>query len=65
MAESTHGEPVYRQALSTADGELQDLNAQIEQLRAQIDRLERKKVAVESIRQAIGQWVETQGDTEA
>lgn len=63
MAESTHNEPLYQQALSAADGELQDINAQIAQLHAQIDRLERKKAATESIRQAIGQWIETQADT--
>lgn len=60
MAEPTQSEPLYQQALEAANGELQELDAQIEQLRAHIDRLERKKVAVESIRQAIGQWVETQ-----
>ena len=60
MAEPTHSEPLYQQALEAASGELQDLDAQIDQLRAHIDRLERKKAAVESIRQAIGQWVETQ-----
>ncbi len=60
MAEPTHSETLYQQALSAALGELRDINAQIDQLRAQIDRLERKKAAVESIRRAIGQWVETQ-----
>ncbi len=60
MAKSTHNEPLYQQALEAAQGELRDINAQIDQLRAHIDRLERKKTAVESIRQAIGQWVETQ-----
>ena len=52
--------PVYQQALEAAKGELQDIDAQIDQLRLHIDRLERKKAAVESICQAIGQWVETQ-----
>ena len=51
---------LYQQALEAANGELQDIDAQIDQLRVQIDRLERKKTAVESICQAIGQWVETQ-----
>ena len=51
---------LYQQALEAANGELQDIDAQIDQLRVQIDRLERKKAAVESICQAIGQWVETQ-----
>ena len=60
MAEPTQSEPLYQQALEAANGELQELDAQIDQLRTHIDRLERKKVAVESIRQAIGQWVETQ-----
>ena len=60
MAEPTQSEPLYQQALEAANGELQELDAQIEQLRTHIDRLERKKAAVESIRQAIGQWVETQ-----
>ena len=60
MAESTQSEPLYQQALEAANGELRDLDAQIDQLRTHIDRLERKKAAVESIRQAIGQWVETQ-----
>ncbi len=56
--------PLYQQALEAANGELQELDAQIDQLRAHIDRLERKKTAVESIRQAIGQWVETQTSEE-
>ena len=60
MAEPTQSEPLYQQALEAANGELRDLDAQIDQLRVHIDRLERKKIAVESIRQAIGQWVETQ-----
>ena len=64
MAKPTHNEPLYQQALAAANGELQDIDAQIAQLHAQIDRLERKKAAVESIRQAIGQWIETQADTE-
>lgn len=64
MSEPTHNEPLYREALSAAQEELRDIDAQIAQLHAQIDRLERKKAATESIRQAIGQWVETQGDDE-
>ena len=60
MAELTPNEPLYQQALSAAHEELRDIDAQIDHLRAQLDRLERKKAATESIRQAIGQWVETQ-----
>ena len=51
---------LYQQALEAANGELQDIDAQIEQLRVQIDRLERKKAAVKPICQAIEQWVEIQ-----
>ena len=64
MAEPTQSEPLYQQALAAANGELRALDAQIDQLRVHIDRLERKKTAVESIRQAIGQWVETQTSKE-
>ena len=42
MAESTHSEPLYEQALEAANGELQELDAQIDQLRVHIDRLELK-----------------------
>ena len=56
--------PLYQQALEAAKEELQDIDAQIDQLRVHIDRLERKKTAVESICQAIGQWVETQTSEE-
>ena len=59
MAEQNN-EVLYQQALSAALGELQGLNSQIDHLRTQLDRLERQKSAVESICQAIGQWVETQ-----
>lgn len=64
MANSPHSEPLYQQALEAANGELQDIDAQIDQLRVHIDRLERKKAAAESIRQAIEQWVETQASDE-
>ncbi len=56
--------PLYQQALEAAKEELQDIDAQIDQLRVHIDRLERKKDAVESICQAIEQWVETQASEE-
>jgi prefoldin subunit 5 len=56
---------LYQQALSAALGELQDLNLQIDHFRTQLDRLERQRAAVESICEAIGQWVETrEPDTE-
>ena len=64
MAKPTQGEPLYQQALEAANGELRDLDAQIDQLRVNINRLERKKIAVESIRQAIGKWVEAQTSDE-
>lgn len=60
MAEHTDNDVLYQQALSAALGELQGLNFEIDHLRTQLDRLERQKAAVESICQAIGQWVETQ-----
>jgi len=60
MAEQNGNETLYQQALSAALGELYSLNTEIDHLHTQLDRLERQKAAVESICQAIGQWVETQ-----
>ena len=58
MVDPAENEPLYQQTLSTALGELHNLNGQIEHLRVQLDRLERQKAAVESICHAIGQWVD-------
>jgi hypothetical protein len=58
MVNPGENESLYQQTLSTALGELQALNGQIEHLSTQLDRLERQKAAVESICHAIGQWVD-------
>ena len=58
MVNPDDNESLYQQTLSTALGELHTLNGQIEHLRIDLDRLERQKVAVESICHAIGQWVD-------
>lgn len=58
MAQQANNEILYQKALSAALGELHTLTCQIDHLQNELNRLERQKAAVESICQAIAQWLQ-------